>query len=232
MIPNKDSPGRPIIGELDRRIAAVPNIVCHETTARFSRHGSQTQSDSFDAEVSIAEDREVYSSIRRNGKAYNRISDMPGAWAEGELATMLRITRNAIQNHSARIVSRTADGGQPEVGVEFRVMAGENEWTLTVGKERFPMTFDGTAWFSADSGNLTEINWHSVGLQLPSRIGISQIAWTAVFADTKVAEDSFIVPVVATYNVKYEDRCQRSDWTEARFTDFRRFGALSNINYN
>jgi hypothetical protein len=226
------TPSRPIIGELDRRIAAVPNIVCHETTARFSRRGAQTQSDSFDAEVSIAEDREIYSSIHRNGKAYNRISDMPGAWAEGELTTMMKITRDAIQNHSPQLISRVGAGGQQEVGVEFRVMAEENAWTLTVGKDRFPMTFDGTAWFSSDSGHLTEINWHSVGLQLPSRIGISQIAWSAVFEDTKVADDSFIVPVVATYNVKYEDRCQRSDWTEARFTDFRRFGASSSINYN
>ncbi len=224
--------GLPIIGELDRRIAAVPNIVCHETTARFSKHGSQTQSDSFDAEVSIAEDREMYSSIHRNGKAYNRISDMPGAWAEGELTTMLKITRDAIQNHSFQMVSRVAAGGQREVGVEFRVTAAENAWTLTVGKERFAMAFDGTAWFSADSGDLTEITWHSVDLQLPSRIGISQIAWTTVFQDTKVADDSFVVPVVATYSVQYADRCRRSDWTEARFTDFRRFAALSSINYN
>jgi len=221
----------PTLAELDRRIDAVPNITCHETAARHSQHGAQIKSDSFDADVSIAEGHEVYSAIYRNGKNYDRISAIPGAWAEGELSSMLRVTRQGIMHHRADMATRVGPGGVEEFGVTFRVMADEDAWTLTVNSQIYPVTFDGTAWFSSSTGDIAEIDWRSLNLSVPSSTGIAQIEWTTLFGDTQVSGQHFVVPVQADYRVIYQDRIGRTDWTETHFTNFRRFGALSTIDF-
>ena len=98
-------------------------------------------------------------------------------------------------------------------------MADDNAWTLPLNSQNYPVTFEGTVWFSSSSGDVVEIEWRSLSLSVSSSTGISQIVWTTLFGDTQVAGQHSVVPVEADYRVIYENRIGRTDWTETHFTN-------------
>src|ERR1700712_1886197 len=58
--------------DLDERLSALSNIICHEQISRYSRNGNTTsQLDMLETDVEVAKGVEKYSSIRRNKKVYS-----------------------------------------------------------------------------------------------------------------------------------------------------------------
>jgi hypothetical protein len=219
----------PFRAELDRRLAAATNLVCHQTTQRYSATGNQVHQDTVDANLRIIDNREVYTDIRNNGRTYERLVDIPGAWASGDLVTMLRITREAVITGRVNLLSRVGNDGFGEFGVRFDRAESAAVWTIFVDSAPHAMAFEGTAWFSAASGVLRQIDWQTTGPVGPPRLNIGQVTWKVSFSVVNVSGEPFLAPAQAFYEVKYRPNVRRDDQTLSTFSDFRRFAGVGRL---
>ena len=220
---------KPFRDELDRRLAAATNLVCHQTTQRYSATGGQVRQDTVDANLRIIDNREVYTDIRNNGRSYERFVDIPGAWASGDLVTMLRVTREAMVTGKVNLLSRVGNDGFGEFGVRFDRAESAAVWTIFVDSAPHAMAFEGTAWFSAASGVLRQIDWQTTGPVGPSRLNIGQVTWKVSFSVVNVSGEPFLAPAQAFYEVKYRPNIRRDDQTLSTFSDFRRFAGVARM---
>ncbi|HXJ44722.1 MAG TPA: hypothetical protein VNH18_35880, partial [Bryobacteraceae bacterium] len=220
---------KPFLDELDRRMAGVTNLVCHQTIQRHSISGRQVRRDVVDADLRIIGNQELYSDIQSNGRAYKSFTELPGAWASGDLVTMLFVTRNALTTGTVTIESRPGADGLPELGVTFERHERDALWKMFVESTPYPMAFEGTAWFSPRSGVLRQIEWKSIGTVRPPHMSITQVSWQVNFSTVEVAGESFIAPAAASYAVKYGVQSRREDRTQSTFTAFRRFAGVAHM---
>lgn len=209
--------------ELDRRMAGVKNLLCHQTWRRRSIVGREVRDDVVNADLHITNNREMYSAIQRNGRTYNSLTQLPGAWASGDLVTILRVSRTALNEGMVRYESRVGAGGTREMGVTFERSRNADAWNVFVDSSPYPVAFTGTVWLSQDDGRLRSIEWKSMGVVLPARLNISQVSWTVNFSTVNVAGEAFVAPANAIYELRYRPEARRQDRTHSTFTRFRRF---------
>ncbi|MCU1325817.1 MAG: hypothetical protein JWN34_1187 [Bryobacterales bacterium] len=217
------------VAELDRRIAGVKNLVCHQTLHRLSRSGRSVRADIVEAELRIIGNQEMYSDIYRQGRRYESFTQLPGAWASGELLTILQVTQGAMRAQAGRLTTRLGADGSPETGVSFQHSSATQLWSLFVNRTPNAMSFEGTAWFGKAERQLRGIKWTSTGVVRPERLQISQISWEVTFAPVRVAGESFLAPSAAVYEVKYRPETRREDRTQSEFSDFRRFATTAQL---
>ncbi|HXJ43134.1 MAG TPA: hypothetical protein VNH18_27890 [Bryobacteraceae bacterium] len=220
---------QPFLEELDRRIMGVTNLLCHQTIQRNSRNGRQVREDVVDADLRIVGRTEMYSDIRSNGRYYKRFADLPGAWASGDLVTMLLVTRNALSLGAVRLASRTGEDGVPEVGAAFTRGERSGSWNMFVDAVPHPMAFEGTAWFEQSDGRLRQIEWRSTGEVQPSRMNITQVSWQVNFSTVEVAGEAFLAPAAAAYAIRYRPHVRREDRTLSTFSGFQRFAGMARM---
>jgi hypothetical protein len=115
--------------------------------------------------------------------------------------------------------------------IAFHATAAERYWQLVVGGRTYPVAFDGRAWFSRATGELVRIHWATTDLQLPASTGITRIEWDETFSDNDIAGQPILTPSTAVYRVQYAWQIGRSDWTETRFSDFRRYGSTETLQF-
>ena len=212
--------------ELDGRLAAVSNLICHEHLERHSRRGKRVETDRVDAELSIIDGKEEYTRVTRNGKDVASFYDLPGAWVQGELATMLWITRSAVQSEKATIVDSES---RKLIGVRYSVTPEKKAWVLRVETAQYPVGFDGEAWFRKGSGGLISIAWTSNSFHPPAESRIIAVKWEVTFSSVDIFGKPFVVPAKSTFRVEYDAKAGREDWTEANFSNFKRYAAESTI---
>ena len=220
---------KPFRDELDRRLDAATNLVCHQTIQRYSAAGSQVHQDTVDANLRIIDNREVYTDIRDNGKTYKNLVDIPGAWASGDMVTMLRVTKEAFKSGKVTLLTRVGVDGTRELGVRFNRDESAAVWSVFVSSAPYPMAFEGTAWFAVHNGVLRQIDWRTTGLIGPSRLNIEGVAWQVTFAIVEVSGQTFLAPSQAFYEVKYSPNIRRDDRTLSTFSDFRRFAGTARL---
>jgi hypothetical protein len=217
--------------ELSARLESVPDLIVHEVATRHSRQGHRIQTDVVEAEVQVVGDRETYSAITRNAKPCASMSDLPGTWGDGGLATMLQVTRATVQSRALSSVSRTTSAGVPEIGASFEVPASDGAWYMMIGEKRYNLAFQGTVWIDQTTGKLTEIHWQSRGGLIEAVGKITGIDWDVKFSPVAVAGRQYDVPEAATYRMDFDTESDRSEWIDTRFSGFRRFGAASSISF-
>jgi hypothetical protein len=217
--------------ELSARLEAVPDLIVHEVATRHSRQGHRIQTDVVEAEVQVAGDRETYSAITWNAKPCARTSDIPGAWGDGALATMLQVTRAAVQSHPLSSVGRTTVAGVRQVGATFEVPAAAATWYMMIGEKRYNLAFQGTVWIDQTTGKLAEIHWQSHGGLIEAVEKITGITWDVTFSPVSVAGKQYDAPDAAAYRIDFDNEFDRTDWVDTRFSGFRRFDAASSITF-
>lgn len=210
---------------LDATIHAVENVVVHEDVAQYSQKGSSRKATGLAAEVRVVEGNEEYT---WSGVARNRL---PQPWCGGELATMLRATLLAVERGEGSVTAAT--GGENDAAVEYSFHAnGEDQyWQLMVGGATYPLAFEGRVWFSRTTGEVERIRWTSTALRLPASTGITQVEWDETFSGTEIAGVQMVTPRTAMYRVRYAESTQRTDWTETRFSEFRRYGSTATVQF-
>lgn len=215
-------PGRvpQLEAELDRTIASVENVVVDEDVAQYSKRGGETRSGEIHAVVRVIGGNEDYAWRGRPS------GHLPEPWCGGELATMMRVTRDVLRQGQGTL---SAESGS--VVMTFHAAETDRHWQLVIGSRTYPLAFDGSAWFSQATGELVRIHWEATDLHLPASAGIMRIEWDETFSTSDIAGRLFLTPSAATYRVSYAWKAERTDWTETRFSDFRRFGATESVQF-
>ncbi len=210
--------------ELDDTIAAVENVVVREDIAQFSKRGSEVRTDAIHATVRVVAGNEAY-------EWSDGFEGLPQPWCSGELSTMLRVTRHILAEGLGTPSQGAAMSGGATVMLSFHGSTAQHFWQLVVDSRTYPLAFDGRAWFSQETGKLLRLQWQTTDLNLPASAGIARIEWDESFGTSEIAGRTFLTPDKATYRVSYVRRADRTDWTETRFSDFRRYGATENVRY-
>lgn len=213
--------------ELDQAIAAISNVVVHEDVAQYSKHGREVRRGSVAASVRVVGGAEDYTWTNPNG---NR-GHLPEPWCGGELATMLLVTREMLSQGQGTISTDTLPTLEPVLVVTFHATAAQRHWQLVVSSRTYPVAFEGRAWFSPATGQLLRIRWETADLRLPSSAGITRIEWDETFAGSEISGHTVLTPSNAIYRVSYNRQIDRTDWTETRFSDFRRYGSTDTVQF-
>ncbi len=216
--------------ELSKAIKAVDDVVVREDIAQYSQRGKDLRSAELHASVQVKAGEEEYAWTGETGDRDSH-PRLPEPWCSGELATMLRATLLAMSRGQGNISVDTLANGEPALVVRFHATAAERYWQLVVGSRTYPVAFDATAWFSQSTGELKRIQWHAMDMQLPASAGITRIDWDETFAGNDIAGRLFLTPATATYRVSYSHKTDRTDWTETRFSDFRRYGSTEKVEF-
>jgi len=219
------------IRELNQRILAARNVMFDQQTERYFRNGSRLRSDSFTATVRFVDGTEEYRSIRRGDRSYSSLKELGGPFVMGELTTVLSVTRDALARGNALRSDSAEISDEPAIATHFHVGGREMGWLLVVGSSTWSLDFDGTAVFSVKDGSLLEISWRSSEPDLPGYCGIQALSWTTYFSSSPIGGTATVVPMRSTYRVEYTAAAHRTEWTESRFLNYRRFGATSELTF-
>lgn len=181
----------PLRDELERRLSAASNLVCHERMQRFRAARGRVERDSVEADLRVVYSQEFYSNIRMAGRQYQAFHDVPGSWVMGSLTSMVGATRKLLSSENASVRRRVTGQGEEQIGLGFKADVGDRLWSLALGTVRYPMAFAGTAWFSAKTNELRQIEWKTTQAVQPARLNVTEIIWVVNFSTVMVAGEPF-----------------------------------------
>jgi hypothetical protein len=219
----------PLRDELDRRLSATANLLCHERMHRFRTAKGHVEQDSVEADLRVVYSQEFYSNIRMAGRLYPAFHDVPGPWVMGSLTTMVGATRSLLSSETASVRRRVTPRGEEQIGLGFTAGTAEKLWSLCLGASRYPMAFEGTAWFSVKTTELRQIEWRTTQAVQPARLNVTEIIWVVNFSTVMVAGEPFLAPVDSSYNVRYAAGTRREDIVQSTYSDFQRFNGTAKL---
>ena len=215
---------------LDERLRTLSNVICSEETARYARRGKSTnQVDTLHLNVEVLDGIEKYSEIRRNDKAYADMKKVPGTWSVGEMATLLKATRDAIETGQIQITRDEASDLGPSEVMTFRYTAEERRWYLLTHSQVHWLPFEGRLWASPD-GEIRRITWSSK--DVPTETGVSQVLWTVDFSRVDLEPVVVTLPDTVLYQVTYKNGADRVDWNVTHFSGYRRYGSETAVRFD
>jgi hypothetical protein len=222
------TPAQRIQADLERKLAELSHVWCHEKIFRYSRWGdSERTFEAIDADIEMVDGVEKFTSISSGRKTWRALSDTGGAWSSGEIAAILRTSRDVILSELGAVTAITAeDGGETDV-LRFQHTSPDALWTIGIGPHTYPMGFEGTIHLSHSTGEVRQIQWRAANP--PSHI--AAIEWTVNFGAAQVAGKNSTAPIASTYSVAYKGPNRRVDRNEKVFSDFRGYGSETTIRY-
>jgi len=173
--------------------------------------------------VEIIGGAELYSGVERNGRRYEHISQIEGIWSFGELATLLRATRDSLNDCSLKTRAGAAEDGSPFDLVTFHSPAGNRRWFATIRSRLYWLDFEGEIRTSALTGEMLSVRWTSA--VLPPLTGIDRIVWSVEFLPVEIAGRVSVMPGTAEYRVTHTGSGHRADWNITKFREWRRYGS-------
>lgn len=213
---------------LDGSLADLSRIVIHENIVRYSACGHRVRRlDTVDTVVEVVDGVEQYAGIWKKGVAYAGIARIGGLWSFGELATLLRNTRDALAEGSFGLAD-----GTPAI-VPFTFPAGSHRWYATIASRVYWLEVQGRLSVDTSSGDVSRISWTSA--PLPAGAGVDRIVWTVDFAPVQVAGQRFNLPSSAIYKVSRSSPAGASndrsmvDWNVTTFSDYARYGSEASL---
>jgi len=210
--------------ELDFKIQKLAGVIVHEDISRYSEAGRGVRKiDNFNAVVEIIGGAELYSGVERNGRRYEHISQIEGLWSFGELATLLRSTRDSLDDCSPKTRAGVGEDGSLFYLVTFHSPAGNRRWFATIGSRLYWLEFEGEIRTSVLTGEMLSVRWTSV--VLPPLTGIERIVWSVEFLPVEIAGRLCLMPGTAEYRVTHTGNGHRSDWNITKFREWKRYGS-------
>ncbi len=217
----RHTPTAPTVWQrLDSSLADLGNLVIHERVERYVGSGARThRRDSLDAVVEVVDGVEQYSGIWRGGRAIPEVAQLGGLWSFGELATLLRVTREALRKPVIE------DGGD----ICFLVPASQRRWYIGVDGKTFWLDFEGHVTVSPLTGEISRIDW--ISAPAPAGSGVARVTWSVLFHSVEVGGRNFTLPAEATYRVARAGAGNRAEWNVTTFSDYARYGAEATISF-
>lgn len=215
-----------------RMFNEVENVVCREEVKRFksARGGPERQLDVIQTQVAVENGAERYSAVLQNKRKRNRMSDIGGAWSEGEYATFLAEARVVLSsNRFIHTAYLTNLNGTPAAVFPFEMNETETSWDFRVSSHHYALPFQGELWISSDTGEVLRIRRFSN--QVSPETGIAEVDWTVDFASVPIGGRTLSLPSKALYSVTYL-RNQNRSWNAMSFSSYQRYGSDAVIRYN
>jgi hypothetical protein len=215
-----------------RMFTEVENVICREDVKRFKsgRGGAEHQVDVIQTQVTVENGGERYTSVLQNNRKRNRMSDIGGAWSEGEYATFLGEARQVLSSNRFIHTAYLADlNGVPATVFPFEVNQGDTSWDFKVSSHHYSLPFQGELWVSSATGEVLRIR--RIARQVDPATGIAEVDWTVDFASISIDGRTLSLPAKALYIVTYS-RDQSRQWNAVSFSSYHHFGSDAVIRYN
>jgi hypothetical protein len=224
-------PTRRIEMAIDRRLSALANVICHEQIARYARTGNSTsRRDTLDLNVEVLNGTERYSQIRRKEKIFQNMQKVPGTWSVGEMATLLRATRDAIDLGGAQVGQDEGSDLGRTLLMTFSYPASAQRWYLRANSQIHWLPFEGRVWTAPDSGEIRRMSW--LAKDLPTQSGVTQVLWTVDFGPVDLSSMVVTLPRKALYQITYNKGADHVEWNETNFSEYRRYGSEFAIHFD
>jgi hypothetical protein len=216
-------PFPPLPEQIDNQLAALGSLVIREDVDRYAGAGGRGRRiDTFETVVEVVDGIEHYSGITHNGRPFSA-TQISGTWSFGELATLLRTTREALVLPGTQIAYGRAD---------FYLPASSRRWFVSIDSRVYWLGISGEAILSAETGEISSIRWTSS--ELPAATGVDHIEWTVDFGPTEVGGRSWNLPEKSEYRVIHtggNGSIPRSEWNVTHFVPLGRYGSESAISF-
>lgn len=215
-----------------RMFSEVENVICREDVTRFksSHGGRQRQLDVIETQVTVENGAEHYTSVLQNKRKRGQMSEVGGAWSEGEYATFLHEARRVLASGQfIRSAYLTKLNGTPAVIFPFEMTATESAWDFQVGSHHYSLPFHGELWVSSETGEVLRIRRFAT--QIDPAAGVSAVDWTVDFSPVIMSGRPLLLPSKALYSVTYAND-QGREWNAIAFSAYQRFSTDVVIQYN
>jgi hypothetical protein len=213
-----------LLPNLDETITMLANLVLGEQISRYSQVKNKVHKlDSFETLVSVVDGVEQYSEVRRNNKVYSHVGQIDGIWSFGEIVTMLRTTRDALNGRTE------PDAGETELDLLYSYTAGSRRWFVMVGARIYWLDFEGSVRLVLPTRDIRRITWTSSSL--PPETGITRITWTVDFQSVEIAGRVCTVPRTAVFRIARNGSGNRADCNVTQFSEQGRYGSESSLRF-
>jgi hypothetical protein len=205
--------------------SSLQSFVCHERIERFQgRLSAETGRpiDTVTADLSFENGVEHYSDVRQNARLRGSLSNLPGAWSEGEFGTLLLQTETLLKTQPVSFQAWAALGGVPTAIYRFDVPGEISPWDLEVGGRHYRLPFRTDVWISTGTGEILKITRTS--LEIAPETRISALEWKVTLAPVELNGKQWLLPKTGEYSVLYE-QSNRREWNLMNFSGYRRYGS-------
>jgi hypothetical protein len=210
---------------LDEKIALLSSVVIHEKILRYSQaRNSVRQLDTLDTDVEVIDGVERYTDVRRNSVALAHTGEIRGAWSFGEVVTLLRGARDALNQQVLDTRSTVAENGNSVVRMAFYYPADSHRWFVSVDSRVYWLDFAGKIWISPRTGDILRISWESTAAPPPAA-GVASVLWTVDFHSADVAGRICTLPETGIYRVNHSVGDAWSEWNVTKFLGIGRYGS-------
>jgi hypothetical protein len=209
----------------DGLYSSLQSFVCSERIERFAEHkrGDQARHlDTLNAQVSFENGQEHYSAVERDGQHLAGLSNVAGAWSEGEFGTLLRQTEHLLRSETVEFKGEGQLSGRPVTLVVFDVSQEESPWDLTVAGRHYRVAFRTQAWLEKSSGEILKIVRTSNGAVGATRI--ARLEWSVTLGPIDLNGRKWLLPKEGNYSVEYAITGRR-EWNQLSFSNYHRYGS-------
>ena len=210
----------------------LESLVCSEQIERFAGRTVNEASkhvDSITAKISMESGVERYSHLYRKNRPLRDMTNLEGAWSEGEFGTLLKQTEQLMRTQQPRFELWDQVNGALAGVYTFNVTVSESPWTLNVSGQRYALPFTTTVWISRDSGEILRIA--RLAANLPAGLHIDQITWGVTLDSVDLNGMHWLLPSRGEYQVSYRSR-NRTEWNRMTFSDYHRYGSEIALHFN
>lgn len=212
--------------------STLKSFVCREEIERYKgdlRGSKKHVIDHVSAKLSFENGVEHYNEILQNERTRANLSDIMGAWSEGEFGTLLQQTGKLLEIQPVIFIAYENLSEIPTAIYRFEVSEKESPWDLSVGSQHYQIPFTTDVWISVASGEILKIARKS--LTIPAETRISAIDWDVSLAAVDLSGKTWLLPTAAAYSVSYAES-KRREWNQMNFSNYRRYGAESALKFD
>jgi len=210
----------------------LQSFVCNERMDRYKGQliGAEGRRiDSITSKVSFENGVEHYTDIRQNNRPRPAITNLSGAWSEGEFGTLLRQTQAFLESQAVLFRMNTDVNGAPTTLYRFEVSEQDSPWGLEIESRHYHVPFRTDVWVSVSSGQILKIERTSTAI--PLETGISELRWSVSLHTVELNGKSWLLPNTGEYEVLYEES-NRREWNLLSFSDYHRYGSQVALSFD
>ena len=205
--------------------SSLQSFVCHERIERFRgplNAETGRALDTVTANLSFENGVEHYSDVRQNMRPRDGISNLTGAWSEGEFGTLLLQTGTLLRTQPVSFQALATLDGVATAIYRFDVPEEISPWDLDVDGRHYRLSFRTDVWISIETGEILKIARASSGIAAETRI--SALEWKVTLQPVDLNGKQWLLPKTGEYSVLY-DQSNRREWNLMNFSDYRRYGS-------
>jgi hypothetical protein len=216
----------------DDLYAQLQSFVCHEEIQRYKSglDGRPARIlDTITANLSFENGVEHYSDIHQDNHLRPSLTQISGAWSEGEFGTLLLQTEKLLSAQRVVFQSSAKLDGVDAAIYSFRVGAEESPWDFQVSGRHYHLPFQTDVWISTATGEMLKIARTAV--DIPAEVRISEVEWAVTLQQVDLSGKQWLLPKTSSYSVLYSES-NRREWNEMTFSDYKRYGSEVAIRFD